>query len=459
MKHDLAVVIGGSIAGMMAARALSNHYARVIVVEKDPLTAAEQPRKGVPQGHHVHLLLASGLETLEHFYPGFIAEMVQDGVQECRFSEDLRWYQAGSWKTRQPSGFRFYPQARVQLEQRIRARLIQVAGVEIRAGVGVQRLLYDPARRTVTGVRIIQDGAESDLPADLVVDAAGRGSRTLGWLEELGYAKPPKEIQQIDLAYFSRVYKKSAVARDWQGLACHPLPNLPRGAVVAPSDADHWIVTLFGYAGDFPATADEASFLAFAKSLPIPDIYATLVGATPASEVVKYSYPQQTLQRYDQVRRFPAGLLVMGDALCSLDPVFGQGMTIACKEARALDQVLAARTVASDAQQLRQKFFRACQKIIAVPWLITQSEAMRFPAVPGRRTPVIRVLQWYTDHVFALSSHSVEVYRIFLGVMHLKAGPHTLFHPTVLGRVLGRVFRGRSSAAASRPLAENSTSL
>jgi 2-polyprenyl-6-methoxyphenol hydroxylase-like FAD-dependent oxidoreductase len=435
MKHDLAVVIGGSIAGLMAARALSNHYARVILVEKDALADTDQPRKGVPQGHHVHVLLTSGLNMIEHFFPGFTDEMLQNGVDKRRWAEDMRWFQAGSWKTRVPCGFSFYPQSRVQLEQRIRARLRQQPGVEIRSDCGVQGL--------------IQDSQQSDLAADLVVDAAGRGSRTLVWLGELGYASPPKESQQIDLAYFSRVYRKSAAARDWEALASHPLPNLPRGGIVVPVDADHWVVTLFGYSGDFPATTDEESFLALAKSLPVPDIYETLIGATPVSDVMKYSYPQQVRQRYDQVKRFPDGLLVIGDALCSLDPVFGQGMTVACKEARALDQILAAQPDDATPRQLRQQFFRACQKIIAVPWLITQAEALRFPATPGRRTPVIRALQWYTQHVFDLSSHSGEVYSAFLGVMHLMSGPQALFRPGVLGRVLGRAVR-RPRATESR---------
>lgn len=457
MKHDLAVVIGGSIAGMMAARALSNHYTRVIIVEKDPLADADQPRKGVPQANHIHVLLDSGLDTLEHFFPGIINDMVQQGVEKRRWSEDMRWFQGGSWKTREPSGFSFYPQSRVQLEQRIRSRLRQLPSVEIRTDSGVQGLLYDAARQAVTGVRIIQAGQETDLAADLVIDATGRGSRILTWLDELGYAKPPKESQQIDLAYFSRVYKQSATPCDWQGLASHPLPELARGGIVLPLDAAHWIVTLFGYANDFPTSTDEESFLAYARSLPIPDIYDTLVSATPVTDVVKYSYPQQTLQRYDKVSRFPAGLLVLGDALCSLDPVFGQGMTIACLESRALDQLLLAQP--ADLQQLRQKFFRACQKIIAVPWLITQSEALRFPAVQGRRTPLIRGLQWYTQQVFDLSAHSVEVYRAFLNVMHLKAGPHTLFYPAVLGRVLGRVFRRNRPAEISSALTEHPNSL
>ena len=441
MERNLAVVIGASISGLMAARALSNHFAKVIVLERDSLADDKNPRKGVPQAHHVHALLTSGLEALEHYFPGIVDEMVRDGVDRMAWSEDMRWYQAGSWKTRLPCGISFYPQARVALEGRIRAWLRKRPGIEIRSETSVQGLIHDEARQSVTGVSVMQDSQLSGIQADLVVDATGRGSRILKWLDELGYPAPPRETMLIDLVYVSRVYQKTGEARDWKGLACHPLPDLPRGGILLPLDSERWLLTLFGYLGEHPS-ADEQGILRFTKELPVPDLYNVLASAKPLSDPVKFEYPQQVRQRYDKLERFPNGLLVVGDAMCSLDPVFGQGMTIASKEARALDRALAADV---DDQALRRTFFSACQQVIETPWLVTKSEALRFKKMPGERPPFVRILQWYTGHVFALSAESVEVYRAFLDVMHLTHGPEALFRPAVLSRVLGRALSGKKA--------------
>jgi 2-polyprenyl-6-methoxyphenol hydroxylase-like FAD-dependent oxidoreductase len=443
MERKLAVVIGASISGLMAARALSNHFAKVIVLERDSLADDEHPRKGVPQAHHVHVLLTSGLETLEHYFPGIVDEMVREGVDRMAWSEDMRWYQAGSWKTRIPCGISFYPQARVALEGRIRARLRKQPGVEIRSECSVQGLMYDESRQSVSGVRVMQDGQPGGIQADLVVDAAGRGSRVLKWLDELRYPAPPKEVMPIDLVYVSRLYRQTGAARNWKGLACHPSGGIPRGGILLPLDSERWILTLFGYLGEHP-TADDEGILRFTKELPVPDLYNVISQAEPLSDPIKFEYPRQVRQRYDKLERFPNGLLVVGDAMCSLDPVFGQGMTIASQEARALDGALSVKT--DNAEALRIAFFVACQHIIETPWLVTKSEALRFKNMPGEHPLFIRILQWYTGHVFALSAESVQVYRAFLDVMHLTHGPEALFRPAVLGRVLGRALSGKKAA-------------
>ena len=444
MNKNQAVVIGGSIAGMMAATALSHHFKSVTILERDALDDETNPRKGAPQGNHVHVLLTSGLQALEQYFPGILDEMLADGVDPMRWSEDMRWFQAGSWKTRIPCGITFYPQSRVSLEGRIRARVRKLPNVRFQTGSSVQGLLYDQTRQSVTGVRVQTAVGEQDLTADLVLDAGGRGSRALKWLEELGYAAPPKETLAIDLVYVSRIYRKTAAPRDWKGMASHPLPDVPRGGILLPIDSERWILTVFGYNGEHPSTEPDAT-LPFLKNLPVPDLYETLVNATPLSEPIRFNYPQEVRQRFDRLERFPGGFLVMGDGMCSVDPVFGQGMTLSCKEALALDRLLAAGL--QDAN-LRRKFFSACQSIIEVPWLITMSEALRFKQTQGERSIIIRLLQWYTGHVFDLSATDVEVYGAFLDVMHLRAGPEALMRPRVLAKVLAHAITGRKPAPA-----------
>ena len=434
MKKDRAIVIGGSIAGMMAAAALSRHFAAVTILERDGLEDETRPRKGVPQGNHVHVLLTSGMQALEQYFPGILDEMMAEGVDPIKWSEDMRWFQAGSWKTRTPCGIVFYPQSRVSLEGRIRARVSKLPGVKIQTGASVQGLLFDKTRESVTGVRIQTAAGESNIPADLVLEAGGRGSRALKWLEELGYPAPPVENLAINLVYVSRIYQKTSAPRDWKGLASHPLPDVPRGGILLPIDHERWILTVFGYNGEHP-TPESESILPFLKNLPVPDLYETLADAKPLSEPIRFNYPQEIRQRFDRLERFPGGFLLMGDAMCSVDPVFGQGMTLSCKEALALDKLLGANLSAS---ALRRKFFAACQNIIEVPWLITMSEALRFKKTPGNRSLIIRFLQWYTGYIFDLSASDVEVYRAFLDVMHLLAGPEALLRPKVLVKVLAR---------------------
>jgi 2-polyprenyl-6-methoxyphenol hydroxylase-like FAD-dependent oxidoreductase len=438
MKRNTAIVIGGSMAGLMAARALSNHFTKVIVLERDPLIDNEHPRKGVPQGHHVHVLMAGGRNIIEHYFPGIVDEMVRDGIARLAW-EDIRWYQSGSWKTCIPTGLIYYPQARVTLENRVCAWLRQQSRVEIHSESNVESLIYDSTRQSVTGVRLLQSGKQFDLYADLVVDAGGRGSRILKWLSELGYQAPPKETTPIDLVYVSRIYQKTTEARDWQGMACYPLPNGPRGAILLPLDSERWILSLFGYLGEHPTT-DPDSTLLFLKDLPILDLYNTVSKAKALSNPVKYEYPQQLRQRYDRLKDFPNGLLVIGDAMCSFDPIFGQGMTVASLEAHVLDQILAS---AKDPRALRKKFFTTSQRIIEIPWLIAKSESLRYKNMPGKRSLLIRILQWYTGYVFALSAESVEAYRAFLDVMHSLADPMALLRPAVLGRVLSQALTGQ----------------
>ncbi|WP_110513569.1 FAD-dependent oxidoreductase [Herpetosiphon llansteffanensis] len=438
MQRQQAVVIGASIAGLVAARALANHFQHVIIVERDGLNDATQPRKGVPQANHVHILLTGGLNVLQHYFPSFTSDMHAAGVPELNWSRDLRWFQAGSWKTRQPCSISFYPQARVDLESRIREYVRQHPKIEFRSQTKVEQLLFDASKTSVTGVLVRHDEQTSELNADLVVDTTGRGSRTSQWLEAAGYQTPVKEVMPIDLVYVSQIFKKTDTTRDWQSLACHPSKDSPRGAIIAPIDDEHWIVTLFGYLGQHPTPTNEG-VLEYVKQLPIPDIYTTLAEATPVSEPIRFGYPQQVLHHYEKLKRFPQGFLVLGDALCSVDPVFGQGMTLACKEAHALDQVLASAQ-GQQAATVAQAFFKQAQKIIEVPWLITQAEALRFKGMPGSRSPKIRFLQWYTEHVFWLSAQSTEIYQAFLDVMHLLAGPEALLRPKVVRGVLGRMF-------------------
>ncbi len=454
MKKQTAIVIGASIAGLMAARVLANHFAKVVVLERDPqpdstsnfLTSSA---KGVPQSDHTHVLLESGKAIIEAYFPGIIDEMQQAGAQRFSITHDWRWFQHGSWKVQARDGFITTTQHRRSLDQHIRRRLALLPNLQFIDDCAVTGLLWDDGRDNISGVSIIQkSGSRSQLHADLVVDAGGKGSRTLSWLaaapyeaSERGVANPPwdkfpparQEILPITLCYVSRIFEKPANLPSWQAMAISALANVPRGGVVMPIDDKHWIATLFGYCGEQPPTTPEG-FLEFAKTLAAPDLYAALAQAKPVTEPVKFLYPHSQWQRVDLASKFPSGVLLIGDALCSLDPVFGQGMSLACKQAQALDKAL----ITENATDLRQSYFQACQQVIAPAWQIAEAEVLRFAKMPGVRTRLVRFTQWYTGHVFDLCAIDEKMYWALAEVIHMKRGPESLFKPSIFLRVLGR---------------------
>lgn len=460
MKKNTAIVIGASIAGLMAARALANHFAKVVVLERAPTPlpsadAKSSNARGVPQSDHTHVLLESGMAAIVHYFPGIIEEMQQSGAQRFPITLDWRWFQHGSWKVKARNGFITTTQHRRSLDQHIRRRLTMLPNLQFIDDCTVEGVLWDGGRDEITGISFVQkSGTRGHLPADLVVDASGKGSRMLSWLSaapyeasERGVANPPWdkfppapiEILPIKLCYVSRIFEKPTKLPSWQALAISPLAQVPRGGVVMSIDDKHWIATLFGYCGEQPLTSSEA-FLEFAKTLPAPDLYEALAQAKPVTDAVKFLYPHSQWQRLDQARKFPGGVLLIGDALCSLDPVFGQGMSLACKEARALDAALHAQ----NKQTLHKRYFKACQQIIAPAWEMTKTEALRFEKMPGVRSWLLRCTQWYTGYVFDLCSHHEKTYLALADVIHLKRGPESLLRPTIMARVLLNVITRRA---------------
>lgn len=460
MKKHTAFAIGASIAGLMAARVLANHFSKVVVLERDapPDDTSEahlRNAKGVPQSDHTHVLLDSGMTAIVHYFPGIIEEMQESGAQRFPITHDWRWFQHGTWKVPAPNGYITTSQHRRSLDQHLRRRLALLPNLQFIDDCTVEGVLWDDARDNITGVSIIQkSGTRKQLHADLVVDASGKGSNMLSWLtaapyeaSERGVANPPwdkfpiaaPETLPIKLCYVSRIFEKPKKLPNWQAMAVSPLAHLPRGGVVMPIDDKHWLATFFGYCGEQPSTTPE-NFLDFAKTLAAPDLHEALEQAKPVTAPKKFLYPQSQWQRLDRERKFPGGVLLIGDALCSLDPVFGQGMSLACKEAQALDAALQA----SDKDTLRKRYFKACQKIIAPAWQIAQAEVLRFEKMPGIRTGLIRLTQWYTGHVFDLCSQHEKTYLALADVIHLNRGPESLMRPAILARVLLHAFTQRS---------------
>ncbi|MCL9797709.1 FAD-dependent oxidoreductase, partial [Frankia sp. AgKG'84/4] len=247
----------------------------------------------------------------------------------------------------------------------------------------------------VTGVRIRPDGdgadpdAITELPAELVVDASGRNSRSLDWLAARGQQPPPISRVTVDLGYSSRLYERRPEHLDGENsIIVATAPGL-LGAGVARTEDSRWIVTLAGLLGQHPPT-DEAGFLAFARGLPVPDVYDLLRAATPLTAPVPFRFRESVRRHFEALRDPLDGLVVLGDALCSFNPLYAQGMTVAAQQALVLRGTLAAGLPG-----VPRRFYGAVTPVLDVAWDMATSSDLRYPRVTGRRSPRGRVTGAY----------------------------------------------------------------
>ncbi|MEH7443800.1 FAD-dependent monooxygenase [Bacillus sp. JJ1122] len=429
-----AIVIGGGIAGKLSARVLSEFFEEVIVLEKDQKNDSNTLRKGVPQGSQGHVLLKGGEEILEELFPGIIDEMVKEGSTVSDFAQDLLWFHHGWKKKRFHSGLSIIQQSRPFLEGHIQKRLEKIPNIDFRYGCKGKKFLLSE-KKEISGLTVEKhDGKQIDLPGDLVVDASGAASLTSKWLEQTGFNKPKKTEVNIDLFYASMIFGKlGARVNNWHSLLIYPdPPKQSRGGTISPIEGDRHLVTLIGY-GVEPLPSDYSAFLQYAKNLDQPDLYEAIKTAVPESSIQVYRFPDLRRYHYHKMKQFPAGLLVIGDSICRIDPVFAQGMSITAMEAKILRKML--RTYKTK-EKLTKEFHRKINKIIDSPWLIALTEDFRFRHTSGKKPIGLSILQKYVKNVVMACSYNENIYRQFMNVLHLKAHPVSLFKPSILYRVI-----------------------
>jgi hypothetical protein len=279
------------------------------------------------------------------------------------------------------------------------------------------------------------------LRAGLVIDATGRGSRTPVWLKEFGYAPPDEDRVKIDLAYTTRHYR---VPYDPFGsdlaIISAATPSHPRGAFFyrLPGDGNRVELSLTGVLGDHPPT-DPEGFLDFVRSLPVPDIYPAVRDSEPLDDPVMFRFPASVRRRYERLARFPDGLLVMGDAVCSFNPIYAQGMTVA-----ALESLTLRRHLQHPAELRPRHFFQDIAGQIDSPWEFSATADLGYPGVPGRRTTKIRMINAYIARLHKAAVHDSSLTNAFIRVAGLIDEPTTLLRPGKLLRVL------RPARAAAR---------
>ncbi len=445
---DRAVVLGGGMAGLLAARVLADAYTDVLVVDRDQLIGTSGPRRGVPHGRHAHALLARGQQILDELFPGLTAELGAAGVPAGDLAADLRWYFNGQRLQPGRTGLFSVSATRPVLESHVREKVNALPSVSFAERSDILGLVTTPDRGRITGVRVLrhaEDSTEEVFPADLVIDATGRGSRTPAWLEELGYQRPAEDRVKIGLAYTTRHFR---LRSDPYGsdLSINPVasPANPRGAFFPKLPGDKSMLSLTGILGDHPPT-DHEGFLAFAKSLPIPEIYEAIRDAEPLDDPVTFMFPASVRRHYERLTRFPGSLLVMGDGACSFNPVYGQGMTVAALEAITLREHLG-----HGGPPEPGRFFRDISRVIDAPWDISASGDLSFPGVEGRRTLKVRLGNAYMARLQTAATHDGSLTAAFMRAAGLVDPPQALMRPSVVLRVL-RNARGRPRSVPVQP--------
>ncbi|MCB0114551.1 MAG: hypothetical protein KDD84_10690 [Caldilineaceae bacterium] len=431
-----AIVIGASIGGLLTARALADHYDHVTLLERDCFPAPGEQRKGVPQGKHAHAVLVRGLQIMEAYFPGLTAYLVEQGADCGDVSEKARWFNDGVYHQPCLSGYNAICVSRPLLEAAVRERVLALSNVDAIEGCDVLGLFTTENRQRVTGVRVIRrraGSAEETLRADLTVDASGRGSRTPAWLENLGYARPEEESVKIGMTYASCEYRRRPDhIPGVNALIVAATPPNRRNGVLLGEEGNRWIVTAAGYLGEILPT-NHAEMVEFVKGLPTPEIYEVIKDAEPLGEVSTHKIPSNLRRRYERLARFPQGYLVIGDALCSFNPVYGQGMTVAALESLTLGNCLS-----QGESRLAERFFKEAAKIVDIPWSTAVGNDLRFPEIEGQRTPMTRFINWYVSKLHHAAGNDASVSIAFLQVINLLKPPPSLMHP----RIMWRVWRG-----------------
>lgn len=429
---DRAVVIGASVAGLLAARVLADGFERVTVIDRDPLVDEPVARRGVPQSMQVHALMEAGRATIEDLLPGFGEDVLSDGGLLLDFGTDLRNFVDDDFlaftRTRNP----FYSATRPLFEQVLRRHVGDLDNVEVRGGYQFLEFLVEDAS-AVEGVRVRGHGVggTTAVAADLVVDATGRTSRTPAWLAAHGFPSPPVDEVTVDVAYSTAVVERPR--RDRRAYIVPPNAPTTRGGAVFPVEGDRWLVNLIGVHGDSPPT-DAAAFAAFAESLPIPDvaqIYAR--HALADEEIYHYPFPTSRRHRYESLSDFPDGLIVVGDAVASFNPIYGQGMSVAALEALALHHVLAVDGL----DRLGPRFFERAEPVVDGAWTLAVGSDFEFPQTTGPKPRGTDLVNRYTSRLMHRAQDDATLAAALIAVINMTVPPETLFRPSVIWRVLG----------------------
>ncbi|MDX3656634.1 FAD-dependent monooxygenase [Streptomyces sp. ID05-26A] len=433
MAPTHAVVLGGGLAGMLAASVLVKHVDEVTVVERDKLPDGPSPRSGVPQARHAHLLMSGGARAIETLLPGTLDALVAAGAHRVGVPNDLVSLSAQGWVPRFPEMQFIVSCSRSLLDWVVRGQALRDNKISVLTGTEPVSLLGD--RHAVTGVLVEDRVSRSQvtLEADLVVDATGRGSRLPAWLVEFGLPEVVSESVDSGLAYATRIFQAPPTAASGfpivnvQANPRDPFPGCT--ATLLPIEDGRWLVTLSGTRGGEPTT-DESEFVAFARSVRNPVVGELIASAEPLSPVYGSHSTANRRMFFERLKSWPRGLLALGDSVATYNPVYGHGMSIAAQSALALDAGLAA---GHSAQQIQ----RGIGKVVDGAWAMATNQDILYPGAVGKPLPLAgRVLQRYVDRLVRTATTEAPVTRAFLEAFTLSAPMANLLSPKMIWATL-----------------------
>lgn len=444
-----AVVMGAGMGGLLAGRVLSDAFEQVTVLERDTLPATAQSRRGVPQGRHGHGLLPRGRLILDELFPGFTAQAVAAGAPRLGWPT-FRAILGGGQLRRVDIGVDLLSTSRPFLEHLVWRRVHALSNVTIVDGCKVVGPLTSTGGDRITGVRAIgqrNGSSEEVVHADLVVDAMGRAGRTRRWLDELGFPRPAEDEVRVDVSYVTAHVRLPEEALPDDGLIqVGPEPGRLTGLYMARQEHEWWIVTALGYHGQHPPN-DLDDWLQFLSGFAPADVVSALERGELLGEITTHRLSSNLRRRYERLRRFPSGYLVFGDAICSFNPIYGQGMTVAALEAMIL------RSELQRGQLDARRFYRTVARgPIGDAWDMATGADLSLPEIEGRRPAKVRLINAYMRQLMATCRDDEAVARAMGRAFGMLDRPASLMRPSITARVLRhRVLNGRTAQPASHP--------
>ncbi|MFE6281089.1 NAD(P)/FAD-dependent oxidoreductase [Streptomyces sp. NPDC057877] len=426
-----AVVIGGSIAGMLAAAALARHVGSVEIIEAHELPDGPEPRTGVPQAAHIHFLQTGGAEAIEALLPGSIDLLLAAGANRIPETTNMVIYSPEGWYRRWKRATHYLITASRDLTDHIiRQQVLKDPRVTVRSHTKAIGLLG--TRHRITGVRLRDaDNTDFDLRADLVIDASGRASRTPQWLARLGITHLASDHIDSGLVYASRFYRAPVPTRGWPVIGVQADPSLPRpgnAGGILPIEGDRWHVSLMGAPGGQPTSQPDA-FEPFARTLRHPLMADLLRHAEPLTDVRVTHGTANRRHYYERLTPWPEGLVVLGDSAAAFNPLYGHGMSVAAQGAVALRDELATGLVPGLARRAQ----RAIARRVDTAWALAVGQDIHFPTTTGKRPTVAdRLLHRYVSRLSRTATGSFHAATSLTDVLALQAAPTSLVTPRVL---------------------------
>lgn len=433
----LAVILGASISGLLAARALAPYFDQILLVERDCLADKPELRAGTAQAQHAHILLQRGLIGFERMLPGFIQQLLDAGGVMTSATQD--WYclfPMGAFPQFK-SDMDFLCASRPQIEYTLRATLLrQHANITIRDGCRVTGIeLSTAALPTVALQPSGENKASETIAADLVVDATGRNTQAPQWLRQKGFSDTRQTMVKPYLGYATRLYKNVNLPAGIRATVIMAKdPDMTRGGVLLPIENDQYICTLYGLSGDRPPT-EEAKFLEFAKGLRSDIIYKAIVEAEAQTSAKAFVKNECAYRHYAEKGIWPRGFLAVGDSVCSFNPIYGQGMTAALLATEVLAKGFRNGYLANAvfAPTVQRKITRAYRDA----WTLSTNEDLRWPGTEGAKNSyALRSIHRFSNLVGTAATRDREVAYKYIKVLHMSDKPNALLRPLLLARIL-----------------------